>query len=49
MLAQAGKTPTRVKTTAEVHLTKVEGGVEITLIALACRAVVPGSDAALEG
>jgi len=46
MLAQAGKTPTSVKTTAKVHLTKVEGGVGITLIELVCRAVVPGLDAA---
>ncbi|HSW29161.1 MAG TPA: OsmC family protein [Longimicrobiales bacterium] len=46
MLAQAGKTPASVKTTAKVHLTKVEGGVGITLIELVCRAVVPGLDAA---
>ncbi|MHB1194877.1 MAG: OsmC family protein [Longimicrobiales bacterium] len=46
MLAQAGKTPASVKTTAKVHLTKVEGGVAITLIELVCRAVVPGLDAA---
>lgn len=46
MLAQAEKTPTRVRTTAKVHLTKIEGGVGITLIELVCRAVVPGLDAA---
>lgn len=46
MLAQAGHTPASVKTTAKVHLTKIEGGVGITLIELTCRAVVPGLDAA---
>lgn len=46
MLAQAGHTPTRVKTAAKVHLNKVEGGVAIDLIELTCRAVVPGLDAA---
>lgn len=46
MLAQAGTTPASVKTTAKVHLTKVEDGVGITLIELVCRAVVPGLDAA---
>jgi len=46
MLAQAGHTPTSVKTTARVHLEKVEGGVGITRIELACRATVPGLDAA---
>lgn len=46
MLAQAGHTPASVKTKAKVHLTKVEGGVAITLIELACRAMVPGLDAA---
>lgn len=42
MLAQAGHVPTSVKTTARVHLDKVEGGVAISRIALTCRAVVPG-------
>ena len=46
MLAQAGHTPTSVKTTARVHLEKVEGGVGITRIELVCRATVPGLDAA---
>lgn len=46
MLAQAGHTPTSVRTTAKVHLTKVAGGVGITLIELVCRGVVPGLDAA---
>jgi osmotically inducible protein OsmC len=44
MLAQGGHVPTSVKTTARVHLDKVEGGVAITRIALTCRAVVPGLD-----
>lgn len=44
ILAGAGHPPTSVKTTAKVHLTKVEGGVGITLIELVCRAVVPGLD-----
>ena len=46
MLALAGSPPASVKTTAKVHLTKVEGGVGITLIELVCRAVVPGLGAA---
>lgn len=46
MLAQAGHPPASVKTTAKVHLTKVEGGMGITLIELVCRATVPGLDAA---
>lgn len=46
MLAGAGHPPTSVKTTAKVHLNKVEGGVAINLIELVCRAVVPGLDAA---
>ncbi len=35
-----------MKTTAEVHLEKVEGGMGITRIELQCRAEVPGLDAA---
>ncbi len=46
MLAQAGHVPTSVKTTARVHLEKVEDGVGITRIELVCRAEVPGLDAA---
>ena len=44
MLSQAGHVPTSVKTTAKVHLDKVEGGVGITRIELTCRGVVPGLD-----
>lgn len=46
MLAQAGHLPDSVKTTARVHLDKVEGGVAITRIDLVCRARVPGLDQA---
>ena len=46
MLAQSGHVPSSVKTTARVHLTKVEGGMGITAIDLVCRAIVPGLDAA---
>ena len=46
MLAGAGHAPTSVKTTAKVHLNKVDGAMAINLIELVCRAVVPGLDAA---
>ncbi|AWK85203.1 OsmC family protein [Azospirillum thermophilum] len=45
-LAQAGHTPTRVHTTARVHLDKAEGGFAITRIELDCEAEVPGIDEA---
>ena len=41
-LAQAGHTPTSVRTTAKVH---IQGGEGITGIELTCRATVPGLDA----
>lgn len=44
MLAEAGHTPDSVKTTAAVHLGKVEDGVAITRIDLTTRARVPGLD-----
>lgn len=43
LLTKAGFTPTRIHTTANVHL---EDGPTITLIELNCEAVVPGVDAA---
>lgn len=46
MLAGAGHSPAGVKTTAKVHLNKVDGAMTINLIELMCRAVVPGLDAA---
>lgn len=42
MLAGAGHTPERVRTSARVHIGPVEDGVAITLIELTCRATVPG-------
>lgn len=45
MLAEAGHPPDSVKTTAKVHLGKIEDGVAITRIDLACVARVPGIDA----
>ena len=45
-LAKAGHTPTRVDTTASVHLEKVEGGFGITRIDLRTEAEVPGIDEA---
>src|SRR5947209_1952306 len=45
-LAKAGHTPTRVDTTARVHLEKVEGGFGITRIELRTEAEVPGIDEA---
>jgi lipoyl-dependent peroxiredoxin len=41
-LAKAGHTPTRVQTTARVHLEKKGEGFEIPLIELECEADVPG-------
>ncbi|MGQ9367175.1 OsmC family protein [Azospirillum sp. A39] len=43
-LAKAGFEPTRVATTARVHLEKVADGFAITRIELECRAEVPGID-----
>ncbi len=43
-LSQAGHVPKSVKTTAKVHLDKVEGGFAITRIELDCQAKVPGID-----
>src|SRR5260370_21698663 len=43
-LAKAGHAPTRVETTASVHLDKVEGGFGITKIDLRTEAEVPGID-----
>jgi osmotically inducible protein OsmC len=45
-LGRAGHTPTRVDTSAKVHIEKVEAGFAITRIELDCEAQVPGiSDA----
>ena len=43
-LAKAGHVPTRVETTAKVHLDKVEAGFGITRIELSTEAEVPGID-----
>src|SRR5918992_588168 len=43
-LTRAGFTPTRIHTTASVHLDSVEGGFAITRIDLNTEAVVPGID-----
>lgn len=43
-LAKAGHTPTRVSTTAKVHLNKLETGFKITQIELETEGVVPGID-----
>ena len=43
-LAEAGHTPTRVMTTANVTLAMTDGGPTITTIALVCDAEVPGID-----
>lgn len=43
-LAQAGHTPTRVATSARVHLDKEGDGFAITRIELDCEAEVPGID-----
>ncbi len=43
-LSKAGFVPTRVATTAKVHLEKGEAGFAISRIDLACEAQVPGID-----
>jgi osmotically inducible protein OsmC len=43
-LSEAGFVPTKVSTTAKVHLDKVATGFKITLIELHCEASVPGID-----
>ena len=43
-LGKSGFTPTRIHTTAQVHLEKVGEGFKITKIQLTCEAVVPGID-----
>ena len=43
-LAKAGFTPTRIHTTAKVHLEQVEGGFAITKIELATEAQIAGID-----
>ncbi|HWP81721.1 MAG TPA: OsmC family protein [Bacteroidota bacterium] len=43
-LAKAGFTPTRVSTTAKVHLNKVETAFKITTVELETEGVVPGID-----
>ena len=43
-LSKAGFVPTRVATTAKVHLEKGDAGFSITRIDLACEALVPGID-----
>ncbi|MDL2718847.1 MAG: OsmC family protein [Acidobacteriota bacterium] len=43
-LSKAGFVPTRVETTAKVHLEKGEGGFAISHIDLDCQANVPGID-----
>lgn len=43
-LSEAGFIPTKVSTTAKVHLDPVPGGFKITLIELDCEAIVPGID-----
>ncbi len=43
-LAKAGFVPTRIATTAKVHLVKTDAGFRITRIDLACEGQVPGVD-----
>jgi lipoyl-dependent peroxiredoxin len=43
-LVRAGHTPTRIETTARVHINQVEGGFGITKVELDCQAEVPGID-----
>ncbi len=45
-LSQAGHVPTKVETTAKVHLDKTEAGIGIPRIDLVTEAVVPGLDEA---
>jgi len=44
MLAQAGHTPTSVRTTARVHLEPIDGKQTISRIELVCEGEVPGID-----
>jgi osmotically inducible protein OsmC len=46
VLSKAGHVPSRVHTTAKVHLEQVDGAPWITKIQLACEADVPGCDEA---
>ncbi|WP_028241161.1 OsmC family protein [Stutzerimonas azotifigens] len=46
MLGQAGLTPERIATTADVTLDKLEGGFAITAIDLTLKAKVPGANEA---
>jgi len=46
ILNKAGYTPTRIETSAKVHIDAVEGGVAITKIELSTEAVIPGIDEA---
>lgn len=46
VLGRAGHEPKSIRTTAKVHLDKVEGGFGITTIELATEGEVPGIDAA---
>jgi osmotically inducible protein OsmC len=49
MLAQAGHVPTRVQTTARVHMDPIDGKPTIHLVELVCEAEVPGiEDAAFQ-
>lgn len=45
-LGRAGHTPTRVQTTARIHLEKSDAGFSITRSELVCEAEVPGIDEA---
>lgn len=45
-LEKAGMKPSRIDTTADVKLEKIEAGQTITEIALVTKALVPGADAA---
>ncbi|NJN45810.1 MAG: OsmC family protein [Candidatus Competibacteraceae bacterium] len=45
-LGNAGFTPTRIDTTAKVHLEQVDGGFAITRIELDCEAEIPDIDEA---
>jgi osmotically inducible protein OsmC len=44
MLAQAGHTPTSVRTTARVHLEPIDGKQTISRVELVCEGDVPGID-----
>jgi osmotically inducible protein OsmC len=45
-LGKAGFTPTRIRTSAKVHLEKVGEGFQITRIQLTCEAAIPNIDEA---